>query len=93
MLNTHLKLEDGNLIYGSSQDVSSILHDAQARHKEGLHGTSEMKHAARIPLVVIEKYCNDHKITFHEFQANRDHIKAVLNDPSLKAFRIWQGAV
>lgn len=92
-LSTFTKLQDGNLIYGSSQNVGGILHDAQARHKEGLHGTGEMKHAARIPFVVIEKYCNDRNITFNEFMGNKDHIKSVVNDPSLKAFRIWPGAV
>lgn len=92
-LKTITKLEDGNLVYGSVQNVENILNEAKARHNEGLHGTKELKHAAKIPFIVIEKYCNDHGITFSEFMGNRDHIKTVVNDPSLKAFRIWPGKV
>lgn len=92
-IKTTVGMEDGNLHYGVSQDVQPILEYAHHRNVEGFHGTSEMKHAARIPFVVVEKYCHDHNIEFHEFMANKEHIKRVVNDPSLKAFRIWPGRV
>ena len=90
---THIALEDGNLITGTVQDCTPILEDAKARHNAGFHGTSELKHAARIPSVVIETYCNVAGIDFSEFMQNPAHIKRVLNDPALKDFRIWPGAV
>ena len=84
---------DGKTFIGWSQDCTSILEDAKARHVNGLHGSSEMKHAARIPNILIDKYCNDHNITFAEWMSNPHHLKAMLNDPSLSHFRIWPGKV
>jgi hypothetical protein len=52
-----------------------------------------MKLAARIPNVIVEKYCNDNKISFREFMGNREHVRRVLNDPSLSHFRVWPGRV
>jgi hypothetical protein len=86
-------LEDGRIVFETAQDVSSILEDAKARHNQGMTGLGEMRHAARIPLVVVEKYCNDNNIPFHEFMGNKEHIRRVLTDPSLSAFRIWQGKI
>jgi hypothetical protein len=62
-------------------------------HNEGLHGSSDMKLAASLPMVLVERYCNDNGITFHEFCQGQDHIRRMLNDPSLKAFRVWPGKV
>lgn len=92
-LDTTYAEEDGKIIVGRFQDCTPIMDNAKRLHNEGHHGTSEVKHAATIPNVVIERYCNDHGITYAEWAGNRDHIRAMLNDPSLKAFRIWPGAV
>lgn len=50
-----------------------------------------MRHAARIPYVVIEQYLATHGIDLHEFHTNPVHVKRMLNDPALAGFRIWQG--
>lgn len=86
-------LQGDALVSETIQDCTPYLDDAVARHNEGLHGSSEMKHAARIPNVIVEKYCNDNGITFQEFMNGREHIKRMLNDPSLSYFRIWKGKV
>lgn len=92
-LATKVDFHDGLMTVGRFQDCDPILENAKARHREGFHGSSDFKHAARIPNVIIEKYCNDNKIEFSEFMQNPAHIKRVLNDPSLSAFRIWPGRV
>lgn len=84
---------DGTMTTGTIQHCDAILEDAQARHKEGHHGSGEMKHAARIPFVVIEKYCNDNGISFKECMASQEHAKRLLNSPDLAGFRIWKGQV
>lgn len=84
---------NGNIAFERVQDCTPFVEDAKARHNEGHHGSSEMRHAARIPFVVVERYCNDHNITFEEFMKNREHVKRLLNDPALSAFRIWKGQV
>lgn len=75
------------------QDCTPILDDATERRHSGLVGSGEMRHAARIPMVVIEQYCNEKHISFAEFMQNKEHIKRMLNDPALAGFRIWEGAV
>lgn len=75
------------------QDVEPQLNFCRAANNEGLTGSADMKHAARIPNVIIERYLNDNNITMHEFMNNDDHIKRMLNDPSLGHFRIWKGRI
>lgn len=82
---------DGTLTIVKQEDVSAILEDAKGRSNSGLHGSSEFKHAAHLPGIVVEKYCLDKGITFHEWMANPIHLRAMLNDPALADFRIWKG--
>lgn len=88
-----LLIEDGLMHANVVQDVEPILEDAKRRHNEGVHGSSEMRHAAEIPNVLIEAYCNQAGITYEEWCRNKDHIRRVLNDPALAHFRIWKGRV
>lgn len=83
----------GTLTFETRQDVSPIVDFTKAMHNEGYHGSSEMKKAASFPRVLIDKYCADRGITFQEWMNNKTHIRAMLNDPDLKAFRIWPGRV
>jgi hypothetical protein len=52
-----------------------------------------MRHAARVPAVLVEAYCNRHGISVHEFMANDEHVSRLLNDPVIAPFRIWKGKV
>lgn len=90
---TVVALEDGKLITGTVQDCTPTLEDATARRNAGFTGTSEMRHAARFPPVLLEKYCNDAGIQFSEFMRDAVHVRRMLGDPALKGFRIWEGRV
>lgn len=90
---TVLAVEDGNLISATLGDAEAIMEDAKARHREGIHGTSEMKHAARVDPVLVERYCNQNGITFHDFCTSQEHKRRFLNDPAISHFRIWPGVV
>jgi hypothetical protein len=59
----------------------------------GLTGSHEMKHAAKIPKVIVQEYLKRADISMHEFMANDEHISRLLNDPSFSSYRIWQGKV
>ena len=83
--------EDGKTVFERVQDCTPILDLATSLHNEGHQGSSEMKHAAKIPKVIIERYCNEHNITFREWLNNEDHQRRMLNDPSLARVRIWKG--
>jgi hypothetical protein len=84
---------DGRVTFERVQDCTAIAEHTQALHKEGHHGSSEFRHAASFPMVLVEKYLNDKGILFSEFMADKSHIKAMLSDPALSAFRVWGGKV
>ena len=93
-VSTTVKLQsDGSLLTGTTQDCTPIVEHVQELNRTGNTGSSEMKHAASFPFVIVEKYCNDNKILFSEFMNSAEHKKRMLNDPSLSYFRIWQGRV
>ena len=89
-IHTH---DDGAVTFERVQDCTPILEHATALHNEGLHGSGDMRHAASLPFVLVERYCNDHNITYRDFMQSPDHLKRVLNDPALAYFRIWPGKV
>jgi hypothetical protein len=90
-LATRIFTQDDRLVIGRSQDCTPILDDAVRRHNEGLHGTAEVKHAARIPNVIVEKYCNENGVTFADFMNDPVHIKRLVEHPDNSMFRIWKG--
>jgi hypothetical protein len=75
------------------QDLDPILARTHNLRINGDIGGSDMKHAASIPNVLIEKYCNENGITFNEWMRDPSHIKRMLNDPQNEPFRIWKGRV
>lgn len=83
--------DDGRLVIENVQDCTPIAEYAKSRQREGLHGSSEMRLAGSIPLVMVEKYCNDNGITYPEWSGNKEHIRRMLQDPALAHFRIWPG--
>jgi hypothetical protein len=74
-----------------TQDCNAIADDAKARHNQGFHGSSEMKHAARLPHVIVEQYCNEQGVSFEEFMASPVHVARIVKDPKNDMFRIWKG--
>lgn len=92
-IQTRIHVENGDVTFERVQDCTPIAEHTQALHREGFHGSSEMRHAASFPAVIVERYCNDKQITFHEFMNDKSHIRAMLQDPALSAFRVWGGRV
>lgn len=91
---TTIALEDGALVTGTTSFVAhDIADDAKARHNAGMHGSSDLKHAARVDPVLIEAYLNRNGITFHDFCCDQSHMKRFLSDPAIGHFRIWKGAL
>jgi hypothetical protein len=91
-MTSYMAAEDGKIITGTVQDCTPILEDAKARQNAGMFGTSEMRHAASIPMSVIEQYCNTNGITYEEWSTDRVHLRRMLTDPALSGFRIWTGS-
>ncbi len=76
-----------------TQDCTPIAERAKEMHRAGMHGSSEVKLAASIPNIMIEKYCLDHGITYREWCVDEAHIRRMLEDPALAHFRIWPGKI
>ena len=66
---------------------------AQAMHKAGHFGSADMRLAASVPVVLVEKYCNDNNLTLQDLARDQAHQKRFLNDPALGHFRIWKGQI
>ena len=88
-----IALQDGALITGTTQDCTPYAERAQAMQAAGLHGSKDMRLAASVPAVLVERYCNQAGIDMAEFNSSHDHKRRLLNDPALAAFRIWPGRV
>jgi len=91
LIDTSYHHHGDEMIVNRSQDCTPIAEYAKAQHNAGYHGSSEVKHAARIPLVIAEKYCNENSVTFAEMMTDTKHMKRLVEDPANDAFRIWKG--
>ena len=85
--------EDGKLCIVRKQDVTAVMESCKARHNAGAFGHKETRHLAQVPESIVEKYCATRKVTYREFVKNPEHMKHILNDPDLRAFRIYPGRV
>ena len=85
--------EDDALIVESVQDCTPIVERVAELVATGDTGSKDMRHAASFPNVIVEQYINDAGITFAEFVRNPVHAQRMLNDPALRAFRVWPGRV
>lgn len=72
-------------------DLKQVADYCAGMRGVGATGSKELKHAARIPWFIIQKYLNDNGITFAEFSRDMTHANRMLADPALSAFRIWEG--
>lgn len=92
-----LEQVDGQHIAGihtaSMDDLKLVADDCAGRRGVGATGSSEMKHVARVPAIIVQKYINDNGITYAEFMRDPKHADRMLSDPSLSAFRIWEGRI
>lgn len=83
----------GTITFESFQDCTAIAEAAKTQQLQSITGTSELKLAATLPMVMVEAYMNTNNITMHEFLNNKDHIKIMCNDPALAHFRVWKGKI
>lgn len=74
-------------------DLNLVKDHCAALRSVGATGSSDMKLAAKVPGFFIQKYLNDHNVTFREFMRDPKHADRLLADPALAAFRVWQGRI
>lgn len=76
-----------------TQDVEPIVNYTREMQAVGAGNAADLKHAAEIPMIFVEQYLSRTGISFADFCAAPDHIRSVVNDPALAAFRVWKGRV
>lgn len=92
-LKTRIHLDGEKMHIQRQQDCTPIAEYAKRASIEGLHGSSEMRHVAKIPNVIIEKYCNERGVSFAEVIGDPAHMRRIVNDPDNAMFRIWPGKI
>lgn len=83
----------GSLTIERVQDCTAIAEYAKKQQLQGVTGTREIKLAAKLPLIMVERYINDNGITMSEFMRNKEHVRRMVNDPALAHFRVWNGKI
>ena len=92
MLRRDVVMQEGAFISSTTQDCDPIAEYTKAMHNAGFTGpSSDMKLAASVPFVLVEKYLNDNHLTMAEFARDSTHKKRLLEDPALAHFRVWKG--
>lgn len=93
-LKTTALVTDGALTHHQeSQDLEPVLTHVKYLRETGQTGSSEMRHAAKIPWVVSENWRKKRGISFHEMMANPAHAAAFLNSEEAAPYRIWPGKI
>ncbi len=72
-------------------DLRHVADQCAGLRGVGATGSSEMKHVARVPAILVQKYLNDNGVTFAEFMRDPKHAERFLADPAISAFRVWEG--
>lgn len=84
---------DDTLVIKREVDVTPMLDHLADLRSVGATGSSECKHAASYDPEVVYAWCQRRGITYGEWLANPVHVRAMLNDPDMAAFRVWKGKV
>lgn len=74
-------------------DLQAVADHCAALRGVGATGSGDMKHVARVPGFIVQQYINLNGITFAEFMRDPRHAERLLEDPALKAFRVWEGRI
>lgn len=85
---------DVHLYEAKRSDLDLVAQHCADMRSAGYDGPSkDMKLAASVPAFFVQKYINDHGITFNEFMRDKAHVDRFLADPALAHFRVWQGRI
>ena len=86
-------VEDGGITFERRQDCQPILDEIQKIKQvtDGRSKSGDLVHIGRIPKGIIEAYCNERGVSFHEFITDDIHVTRLMNDSDYKHLRIWEG--
>ncbi len=73
------------------QDTKPIIDDAKARQLEGVTGSSDMRHVARVPVVVLEEACKAAGVDAADREAVREIIFKKVSSGEWSKFQVHEG--
>lgn len=83
---------EGLVLQREQAGLQEHMDYCQARANEGHHGPAkDFKLKAELPAILVEHYCQQKGITLQEWLSNKEHVRAMVNDPDLAYFRIAPG--
>lgn len=94
MIETKYHVSDGNVIVERIQDIEPIIEANKADLCASTSGWGgDLHHVARIPNIVIEKWCKERGFKFEDFIRDKSLTKKLLNDPENSMFRTKAGRI
>ena len=90
-MTTTAKFEDGKVIISRSQDVAPNIEDVKALRDQGLVGSSDMRHVARIPSIVLEAECERLGVRLDDRDAVREVIFNKIQSGDWAKFSVHSG--
>lgn len=96
VVGTRITADGERIAIERAQDCEPIVDFARERaaNAEAWSSSGELLHLAEFPAVIVERYCTERGITFEEFMRDqKTHVRALLSDPALSAFRVWDNVV
>ncbi len=85
-----LAIDEGVLIQ-RTQDTQPILEDVKARRDQGLVGSKDMRHVARIPTVLVEQAAEEAGVSLEDRPAVRELIYNKITSGEWAKFMVHEG--
>lgn len=79
--------ETGNAFIRYEQDISSVLDANKSRQADRFDKSSELWHAATVPVVIQMEWLVKHGVELWN-PAHKDGVKRLLNDPEYRYLRV-----
>ena len=88
---TSMKAIDEGVLIERTQDVEPIIDDVRERQSAGIVGSTEMRHACRVPTVLVEAACNEQGVDMSDRDAVREIIFKKVTSGEWAKFQVHQG--
>lgn len=93
-IETKIHSSNGELQIERVADVQGVLDRAANLRSQGRTKTAMGDyHLGTIPAIIIEQYCNQVGITWHDFCVDDTHVNRILTNSDFKHFRVFEGSI
>jgi len=83
--------DDSKIIVKKTFDPTPSLQQVRTLKDAGAMGTSDNKLVARVPTWLINEWCKEAGVAWHDAEARREVVTKKLLSGDAAAFRVWEG--